>query len=103
MRWITAFIAACCLAINIPAMGAAAMKGSGSRNLRPPHAGLTCPACHLGGGLQSDPAAAVRLRDAFANRANQIASDILTAGLADDPAGPGVEEAHAVEHRLRGQ
>jgi CRP-like cAMP-binding protein len=30
--------------------------------------------------LESDPAAAVRLRDAFANRANQIASDILTAG-----------------------
>ncbi|WP_315743603.1 MULTISPECIES: cyclic nucleotide-binding domain-containing protein [unclassified Bradyrhizobium] len=30
--------------------------------------------------LESDPAAAVRLRDAFANRANQIASDILAAG-----------------------
>ncbi|MGE5158383.1 MAG: cyclic nucleotide-binding domain-containing protein [Gemmatimonas sp.] len=30
--------------------------------------------------LESDPAAAVRLRDEFANRSAQIASDILTAG-----------------------
>ena len=30
--------------------------------------------------LESDPAAAVRLRDAFASRANQIARDILLAG-----------------------
>ena len=30
--------------------------------------------------LESDPAAAVRLRDAFVNRTSQIASDILIAG-----------------------
>jgi CRP-like cAMP-binding protein len=30
--------------------------------------------------LESDPAAAQRLRDEFTNRTSQIASDILTAG-----------------------
>ncbi len=60
MRWMTAFIAACCLAISIQATGESAhdRKEPWNRSPRPPHAGLTCPACHLGGGLQSDPAAA---------------------------------------------
>lgn len=58
MHWTTNFIAALCLAISIPAAAAVGngRKLPGSKNPRPPHAGLACTACHTGGGPLSDPA-----------------------------------------------